>query len=127
MSYNYSLEAYMNRLQFLTNDQTLQNLDALVESTGLKTRTQVLLTALALFDWAVRERKAGRIIASMDERSQKYKEIELPGLPPVGSVDEVKAQELIDTLLSSEAMMARLTEAIAASGASSKVLAQLQE
>jgi hypothetical protein len=84
----------MKRLQFLMEDQLVKQLDALVEETGLKTRTQLLNSALTLFEWAVRERKNGRVIASVDEIANKYKEIDLPGLPAVK-----QEEEDFDTLL----------------------------
>jgi hypothetical protein len=71
----------MARLQFLVNDEMLSEIDTLVETTGLKTRTQLLNTAVTLFEWAVREKRNGRIIASMDEETGRYKEIELSGIP----------------------------------------------
>lgn len=82
----------MKRLQFLMADDLVIHLDALVDETGLKTRTQLLNSALTLFEWAVRERKNGRVIASVDEAADKYKEIDLPGLPPV--VQEVDIDKL---------------------------------
>lgn len=71
----------MKRLQFELPEERVLELDNLAERTGLKTRVQLLNTALTLFEWAVREREAGRIIASLDEGNAKYKEIDMPGFP----------------------------------------------
>jgi predicted flap endonuclease-1-like 5' DNA nuclease len=73
----------MQRVQFLLTDEMAANLDRLVEVTGLKTRTQLLNMALTLFEWAVREREAGNIIASVDEENDKYKEVTMPGFPAI--------------------------------------------
>ena len=71
----------MKRLQFDFADERVKELDDLVERTGLKTRAQFFNSALSLFEWAIREREAGRIIASVDEATDKYKEVEMPGFP----------------------------------------------
>lgn len=71
----------MQRIQFLVTDEMAEKLDGLVQEMDLKTRTQLLNTAITLLDWAVRERKAGNIIASVDEKKGKIKEIDMPGLP----------------------------------------------
>jgi hypothetical protein len=70
----------MKRLQVLMSDERLDELDALVKLTGLKTRTELINYSLTLFEWSVKERLAGRIIASVDEQNERYKEVELPGI-----------------------------------------------
>ncbi|HSF80008.1 MAG TPA: DUF4332 domain-containing protein [Anaerolineales bacterium] len=71
----------MTRLQFEVSDERIQELDSLQKRTGIKTRIQLFNSALSLFEWAVRQRESGRIIASMDEEKGIYKELEMPGLP----------------------------------------------
>jgi hypothetical protein len=71
----------MKRLQFDISEERVQELDDLVERTGLKTRAHLFNSALTLFEWAIREREAGRIIAAVDEKTDKYKEIQMPGFP----------------------------------------------
>jgi hypothetical protein len=73
----------MKRLQFDMPENKVKELDELVEQIGLKTRTQLINSALSLFKWAVRQREEGRIIASLDEVTGQYKEIEMPGFPAV--------------------------------------------
>lgn len=71
----------MKRLQILMSTERLQELDELVRQSGLKTRTDLVNSALTLFEWAFRERLAGRSIGSLDEEKDRFKEIDLPGLP----------------------------------------------
>ena len=73
----------MKRLQFELPAERVKELDELLERTGLKTRVNLFNHALTLFEWAVRERESGRIIASMDEETGRYKELEMPGLPHI--------------------------------------------
>jgi hypothetical protein len=87
----------MKRLQFELSEKRIEELDSLVEQTGLKTRVQLINTAITLFEWAVREREAGRIIASMDEGQGRYKEIEMPGFPNLQGEKE-GIQEILDQL-----------------------------
>jgi hypothetical protein len=70
----------MKRLQVLMSDERLDELDALVKLTGLKTRTELINYSLTLFEWSIKERLGGRIIASVDEQNERYKEVELPGI-----------------------------------------------
>jgi len=71
----------MKRLQFELSEKRVEELDTLVEQTGSKTRVQLINAAITLFEWAVREREAGRIIASIDEKLGRYKEIEMAEFP----------------------------------------------
>lgn len=82
----------MARLQFEIPDERIEELDALLRRTGLRTRVQLFNAALSLFEWAVRQRESGRIIASIDERNGTYKELEMPGLPAL-QVEASRAKE----------------------------------
>jgi hypothetical protein len=91
----------MKRIQFLMDEDLVRELDKLVEKNGLKTRTQLLNVALTLYDWAVRERESGNIIASLNERTERYKEIELPGFPPPTlNLEAASNEELVEELKS---------------------------
>jgi len=68
----------MKRIQFELSENKLLELEALMEETGVKTKKDILNNALSFLDWAIKERKNGRIIASVDEENQKYKEIIMP-------------------------------------------------
>ena len=85
----------MARLQFEFTDERIDELDALVKHTNLRTRVQLFNAALSLFEWAVRQRENGRIIASIDEENGVYKELEMPGLPAV-RVSEREAVKAVE-------------------------------
>jgi hypothetical protein len=88
----------MKRLQFDMPEKDVEELDALVERTGLKTRAHLMNVALSFYEWAIRERGNGRIIASMDEAQQKYKEVEMPGFPPIMAGGEEEVLVLLERL-----------------------------
>ena len=76
------------RIQFELSEDKLKELEALMETSGIRTKKELFNSALTLFGWALYERKAGRVIASMDEEEGKYKELLMPALgsmPLVGS------------------------------------------
>jgi hypothetical protein len=70
----------MTRLQLELEDSRIEALEVLMKETGLSTKKDLINQALTLFEWAVRERRAGRIIAAVDEVSEKYREILMPAL-----------------------------------------------
>lgn len=73
----------MTRINFEVDAGQIESIDALVDQTGLKTKVNLFNTALTLFEWAVRERLAGRAICSQDVKTGILKEIEMPGFPPI--------------------------------------------
>jgi hypothetical protein len=58
--------------------QRAKELDALEEQYGFSSRKDLMNTALSLLQWAIEEVKGGRILASVDEKTQRYKELVLP-------------------------------------------------
>ena len=68
------------RVQFELNEQGIKELEKLMEATSVATRKDLFNNALTLLEWAVKERQKGRVIASVDETEEKYKEIEMPVL-----------------------------------------------
>ena len=73
----------MPRINFDVDEKQARYIDELVEQTGLKTKVGLFNTALTLFEWAVRERQAGRAICSQDVNTAAIREIEMPGLPQI--------------------------------------------
>lgn len=55
-----------------------RELDSFADAYGFATRKDLINTALSFLQWAVAEVKTGRIIASVDEGSMRYKQIDLP-------------------------------------------------
>lgn len=69
------------RVQFILTKQGLQEFDLLMSVVKATTRKDVFNSAIALLQWTVRERLQGRAIASIDEATQKYREIDMPIFP----------------------------------------------
>jgi hypothetical protein len=62
----------------IDEESTLQ----LVAQTGLDLKG-VFNEALALYSWAVESKVKGKAIASVDEKNQTYRTVEIPGLQNV--------------------------------------------
>ena len=83
----------MTRIQIELPEEKLKALEELMNETGLKTKKELLNNALTLLTWAVRETKAGRVIASVDEHEKKYKEILLPALENASIIQSAGLQD----------------------------------
>lgn len=85
------------RIEFNLSEDKAAELDALVIMTGLGTRVKLIDAALTLFEWVVKEKLAGRIIASVSENPGHYKELVMPGLS-IHNTEELirQATELIE-------------------------------
>ena len=70
----------MVRVQLDLPEERVNELDQIMQETGLSTRKDLINQALTLFQWALRERQAGRMIGSVDEANQRYKELSMPAL-----------------------------------------------
>jgi Arc/MetJ family transcription regulator len=60
-----------------------EELEALMREGRASTKKEFVNAALTLLEWAMKERKAGRIIASVDEKKDSYKELVMPILSEV--------------------------------------------
>ncbi len=78
----------MTRIQFELSEEKVKELEKLMEETGLRTKKDFLNNAITLFEWAVKERKAGHILASVDEEAEKYTEILMPSLSTVKPIEK---------------------------------------
>ena len=68
------------RIQVDFSTERVVELERLRKLCDLGTRKELLNNALSLFAWAVREVTEGRIVASLDEKTQKYRELQMPAL-----------------------------------------------
>lgn len=73
----------MSRIQFELPDDKVAELEKLMAESGIKTKKELFNNALTLFEWAIKERKAGKTIASVDEKAERYKELLMPALSAV--------------------------------------------
>ena len=71
------------RLQLDLTKEHLQELEALMKELGISTKKDLFNQAITLLEWAVTERKAGRIIASVDESQDQFKQLLLPAVERV--------------------------------------------
>lgn len=72
------------RLQFEIPMDRLEALDALMEEAGMKTRTELFNNATTLLRWAIRQRREGRAVASIDYDDNSFRELEMPIFEHVG-------------------------------------------
>jgi hypothetical protein len=66
------------RIQFEISNNRLKELEALMDAAGVNTKKELLNNALTLLEWAIEEERKGRIIASLDEQTKKYRELVMP-------------------------------------------------
>ena len=73
----------MPRLQIDIKEQKVKVIEELMDECGFSTKKDLFNNALTLFQWAVGEKKQGHTIASIDERTKKYRELQMPALNEV--------------------------------------------
>jgi hypothetical protein len=71
------------RVQFELPENKIKELETLMEEAGIRTKKDLFNNALSLLEWAIKERREGRIIASIDEKNHKYKEVIMPLLSTI--------------------------------------------
>lgn len=81
------------RLQIVLDNKKMDALEELVNESKGASKREIFNAALTLLQWAVRQRKAGRIIASLDESEGNYKELEMPILSDVTPDNPTKPKE----------------------------------
>lgn len=64
-------------IKFEVYEDSLEEIDNLVRTLGLESRRHFFNYVLSLAAWCVKERLNGRIIASIDEPTNRYKELEM--------------------------------------------------
>jgi len=77
------------RNQFEMPEDKAKELDVLLKDYGVSTKKELFNNALTLLKWAIKETRSGRYIASVDEKSGKYRELHMPILSNGPLVDEV--------------------------------------
>ncbi len=66
------------RFQFEFTEEKFKDLESLMKDGNVKKKNELMSIALSFLEWAGRETRKGRIIASVDEKSDKYKEVCIP-------------------------------------------------
>ena len=72
------------RVQFDFSDKQVRQMEQLQKDAGVRTKKELVDNALTLLAWAIREKRAGRIIASIDEAGRSF-EVLLPALENAAS------------------------------------------
>lgn len=70
----------VTRVQLDLSTERVDQLDRLVGEAGFSTRKDLFNNALALLQWAVKEARRGRAIASVDEANDRFTELNMPFL-----------------------------------------------
>lgn len=71
------------RLQIEFEPEKMREIESLMRVTKATTKKEFVNAALTLLKWAIKERRAGRVIGSIDETRNSYKELEMPLLSDV--------------------------------------------
>jgi hypothetical protein len=66
------------RIQLELPEEDVQELKTLMKEAHIDTYKELFANALTLVHWVVQEARAGRTIASINEREGKYKELAMP-------------------------------------------------
>jgi hypothetical protein len=81
------------RFQFeLPGDRALE-IERLMTECGIETKKDLFNNALTLLRWAVKETRKGHAIASVDEGSGKFRELQMPILAAVAPHESELAAE----------------------------------
>lgn len=73
------------RVQLDIPDNKFREIEALMEECGFKTKKEFFDNAVTLLKWTVKQAKKGNLIASVDERANKYTELQMPFIEHVSS------------------------------------------
>jgi hypothetical protein len=65
----------VKRIQFDIDENKLKIIKKTMSKNGIKTMVDYINLALNLLQWAIKEKQSGRIIASIDESEDTYKEL----------------------------------------------------
>jgi hypothetical protein len=68
------------RIQIVVDDAYKGMLEDLKRVTGLQQWQDLFSDAITMYNWAVKQRMEGRIITSMNEQEENYRELQMPSL-----------------------------------------------
>jgi metal-responsive CopG/Arc/MetJ family transcriptional regulator len=78
------------RIQLEFSKDMMGEFDNMMKETNSSTRKELFNNALSLLKWAIKEKKAGMAIASVNEKDGKYKEVVMPILDAVSTKSGVE-------------------------------------
>lgn len=82
-----------SRFQFEVNDDRADEIRSLMSDAGIDSNRDLFNNALTLFEWAVEEVKSGKTIASIDEKNNLYRELQMPVLRAAASKAKGRGQD----------------------------------
>lgn len=71
------------RIQYELSKEKNKEIEKMMQETEIRTKRDFIDNAIALFEWAIKQRRDGNIISSVNEESNEYKEIIMPSLSNV--------------------------------------------
>lgn len=80
----------MVRIQLDLPEEQVAELDELMKETNIVTRKDLFNNALTLFQWAVKAKRSGNIVAALDEEKGTAKELVMPALENVSALKQLK-------------------------------------
>ncbi|MFZ1011690.1 MAG: hypothetical protein WAN65_32940 [Candidatus Sulfotelmatobacter sp.] len=72
------------RIQLELSEASVEQVKHLMTKANIKTYSELFGNALAILNWAVREKENGRVILSADQNNQQIKELAMHILDSVG-------------------------------------------
>lgn len=66
------------RIQIEMPENRVRELETLMREAGITTKKELINNALTLFDWAIRQKKIGRVVGSFDRHESNFREVLLP-------------------------------------------------
>lgn len=103
------------KIQLNFDERGQKLIPKLMRWTGATTYKDMFNNALTLLDWAIDQRAKGRIVASMDETNETYKELVMPALQHAADLG-TEQQYSADWPAKSEAQTVQATPATAQRG-----------
>lgn len=70
----------VTRIQFDLSDEKVREIEELMEESGISTKKQYVEYAFTLLGWALEQARRGRLVASVDEETDRYRELSMPPL-----------------------------------------------
>ena len=80
------------RIQLELPETQVAELKQLMEEAGIDTYKDLFNNSLTMFEWALNEVKNGKILASVDEKSEKYRVLVMPLLERVAKAARRSAE-----------------------------------
>jgi len=82
----------MDRITFELEAVRVEEIERLMQLTGVRTKKEYFNNALALLKWAIKERCEGRQIASVDESNRSVRELRMPALETAAELAKQSVQ-----------------------------------